>query len=206
MPIHSTQSVPEQSSLSKREQILHGAMQVFLEKGYAGATMDRVSAVAGVSKNTIYSHFQDKEGLFAALVDWIAAQRLQVLVSQLALEGEPAQVLRQLAERLLDAILSDRQYINFLRLMVAESARFPELAQLFLRRLPQPALAMLSDYLRSRPELALPNPEAAARVFFNVLIGFVLTQRVLHGEAILPLARQELIDTLVALLVRAEPR
>lgn len=48
---------------------MQGAIQVFLKKGYAKTSMDRVSAAAGVSKQTIYSHFQDKEGLFKALIE-----------------------------------------------------------------------------------------------------------------------------------------
>ncbi|MGL6341002.1 MAG: TetR/AcrR family transcriptional regulator, partial [Waterburya sp.] len=39
----------------KREQILQGAMKVFLQHGYAGTSMDRVAEVAKVSKNTIYN-------------------------------------------------------------------------------------------------------------------------------------------------------
>jgi len=201
MPHRSLPSTPELTRLPKRERILHGAMQVFLDSGYAGASMDRVAAAAGVAKNTIYSHFQDKEGLFAALIEWIAEQRLQTTFSQAMLSGEPAQVLPHLARTFLETVASDREYIDFLRLMIAESGRFPELAQLFVRYLPQQALAIVSDYLRSRPELDLPNSEAAARIFLYSLVGFVLTQQVLHGSTIIPLASEDLIDTLVKLLV-----
>jgi AcrR family transcriptional regulator len=41
---------------------------VFLENGYAGATIDLVVARAGASKATIYSFFGGKEGLFSAIV------------------------------------------------------------------------------------------------------------------------------------------
>ena len=62
----------------KREQILQGATRVFLQHGYAGTSMDRVAAEAGVSKQTIYSHFQDKEGLFTALIERITTRQLKV--------------------------------------------------------------------------------------------------------------------------------
>ena len=52
----------------KQEMILQGAVRVFLQLGYAGTSMDRVASEAGVSKQTIYSNFQDKEGLFTALM------------------------------------------------------------------------------------------------------------------------------------------
>lgn len=54
-------------------------MQVFLKHGYAGTSMDRVAEVAGVSKNTIYNHFQDKEGLFTALIEQITTNRFQIV-------------------------------------------------------------------------------------------------------------------------------
>ena len=56
----------------KGAQVLKGALQVFLERGYVGASMDRIAAVAGVSKATVYSHFRDKEGLSEP---WCSASR-----------------------------------------------------------------------------------------------------------------------------------
>jgi AcrR family transcriptional regulator len=61
----------------KREQILQGAIQVFLQRGYAGTSMDQVATIANVSKQTIYSHFQDKEGLFTALIERVTIERWQ---------------------------------------------------------------------------------------------------------------------------------
>ena len=55
-------------SAPKRQAILHAARDLFLQKGYAGASMDEVAAVAGVSKVTIYKHFSDKHTLFVAVV------------------------------------------------------------------------------------------------------------------------------------------
>ncbi|MGF1589937.1 MAG: TetR/AcrR family transcriptional regulator, partial [Pleurocapsa sp.] len=177
----------------KREQILQGAMQVFLQQGYAGASMDRVAEVAKVSKNTIYNHFQDKEGLFTALIEQITTNRFQIVFGSVPLQGEPAVVLRQIAEKLLSVILPDREYISFLRLLIAESERFPQLAQLFINHLPKKVLLILGEYFRSHPELNLPNPEATARIFMSSLMGYVLTQEILQGKEIIPLSQEDLI-------------
>src|SRR5258708_31043472 len=53
----------------RRAQILDGATAVFLEYGYAGATIDLVVARIGASKATIYSFFGGKEGLFSAPIE-----------------------------------------------------------------------------------------------------------------------------------------
>ncbi|MBE9202404.1 TetR/AcrR family transcriptional regulator [Synechocystis salina LEGE 06099] len=59
---------PLRPSNDKAEQILDGALKIFTTQGYAAASMDRIAKAAGVSKPTLYSYFQDKEGLFMALV------------------------------------------------------------------------------------------------------------------------------------------
>lgn len=196
--------IKSQSSLvatnPKREQILQGAMQVFLQQGYAGTSMDRVAEVAGVSKNTIYNHFRDKEGLFTALIEHITSDRFQIVFGKVPLEGEPEIVLRKIAEKLLATIMSDREYISFLRLLIGESERFPQLAQLFVSNLPKKVLSLLGEYFRSHPEINLPNPEATARIFMGSLMGYVLTQEILQGKEIIPLSQTDLIDNLIILI------
>src|SRR5258705_13319419 len=53
----------------RRSQILDAAVEVFLENGYGGATIDLVVGRAGGSKATVYSFFGGKDGLFAAIVE-----------------------------------------------------------------------------------------------------------------------------------------
>lgn len=55
-------------SLDKRTNILESAVRVFSEKGFDGASMDKIAEEAKVSKITIYKHFQNKESLFLAIV------------------------------------------------------------------------------------------------------------------------------------------
>lgn len=55
-------------SLDKRTNILESAVRVFSEKGFDGASMDKIAEEAKVSKITIYKHFQNKELLFLAIV------------------------------------------------------------------------------------------------------------------------------------------
>src|SRR5579872_1826223 len=48
--------------------IREAAAALFLEKGYQGTSMDDIAAAAHISKQTIYTHFADKEELFTDLV------------------------------------------------------------------------------------------------------------------------------------------
>lgn len=81
----------------KQEQILQGAMQVFLQHGYARTSMDRVAAQAGVAKQTIYSHFQDKEGLFTALIERVTLHHFDIEFGTEPWQGEPAVILQRVA-------------------------------------------------------------------------------------------------------------
>ena len=54
---------------AKRAQITKAAREVFLERGYAATSMDAVTALAGVSKQTLYSYFPSKGELFADFLD-----------------------------------------------------------------------------------------------------------------------------------------
>lgn len=185
---------------SKQEQILQGAMQVFLQGGYAGTSMDRVAAAAGVSKQTIYSHFQDKEGLFVALIERVTIRRFQVVFGPEPLQGEPILLLPRLAEVFLDKMV-DQEYISLLRVIIAESGRFPELAQLYGRTVIQRGRGILSRYFASHPELNISDPEATAQIFFGSLVSWVLSQEVLHGKHTMPLENERLIDSLVGLIL-----
>ncbi|HWA53794.1 MAG TPA: TetR/AcrR family transcriptional regulator [Solirubrobacterales bacterium] len=49
--------------------ILDAAEQLFLERGFAATTMEDLSAAADVAVGSIYSHFGDKEGVYAGLID-----------------------------------------------------------------------------------------------------------------------------------------
>ncbi|MGC9526717.1 MAG: TetR/AcrR family transcriptional regulator [Limnospira sp.] len=189
----------------KAEQILKGAMPEFLTHGYASTSMDRVAKAAGVSKQTLYSHFTDKDGLFTALVKQIASEKFKIVWAP-PLEGEPEGVLRDLARRLLMENIDDREYLCFLRLIVAESGTRPDLAEVFLTNLVKPAIEILTHYLENCRELAIADPEATARVFVGALIHYMVVQEILQGKKSMPMEADRLIDSLVELIVSQKVR
>jgi AcrR family transcriptional regulator len=52
-----------------REAVLAAARRVFLDKGYAGATLEAIAQEAGFSKGVVYSQFGSKADLFLALLE-----------------------------------------------------------------------------------------------------------------------------------------
>ena len=63
---------PKQTSTrlrpAKREAIEHAGLRVFARLGYTRASIDLISEEAGVSTRTIYNHFENKLGLFSAVL------------------------------------------------------------------------------------------------------------------------------------------
>jgi AcrR family transcriptional regulator len=185
----------------KREQILQGAIQVFLQRGYAGTSMDQVATIANVSKQTIYSHFQDKEGLFTALIERVTIERWQAEAGLEVWEGEPETTLRRLAIAYLKKI-GDEEYLALLRVVIGESVKFPELTQLYTRTVIQRGHGLICNYFKAHPELKLSDPEATARICMGSLVSFVVTQQILYGSQIMPFEQERLIDELVGMVLR----
>ena len=110
------------------ELILDAATEMFLAHGFGATSIDAVAAHLRMSKRTFYHRFPDKEALFAAVVHRII-QRLRPAADTPLIEGVDLEtVLERLATLILLAALSP-QAIALNRLIVAESARFPELAR-----------------------------------------------------------------------------
>ena len=60
-----------------RALVLAAARRVFLERGYAGATLEAIAEEAGFSKGVVYSQFAGKPDLFLALLDARIAERAE---------------------------------------------------------------------------------------------------------------------------------
>ena len=202
-PVEQTELSQLDSFGEKAEQIFEGALQEFLVHGYTGTSMDRVAASAGVSKATIYNYFGDKEGLFIALVKRLSQKKYQIFIeshkAQL-MQAEPAIALRQLANLILDHSMQDQEYLAFIRLVIGESGRFPELAQTFVQNLGKPGIQVLTEYLTNQRYIMISDPEAMARVIIGTLAHYVLLQEILLGKEIVPMERDRIINTLVDLI------
>ena len=67
-------SVREQKMAETRKKLIEVARRAFAEYGYAGTSMDKLTAEAGLTRGALYHHFGDKKGLFAAVVDQIDSE------------------------------------------------------------------------------------------------------------------------------------
>jgi AcrR family transcriptional regulator len=191
---------PSPSMTLKQDQILQGAMRIFLEAGYAGTSMDRVAAEAGVSKQTIYSHFQDKQGLFKALIERMTIDHFRHLFEVEPPHSAPEVVLRKIADIYFTQVVGD-DYLALLRLVIGESGRFPELAKLYTKTVVQRGRHLLCQYFDHHPELGISDAEVTAHIFFSSLVSFVILQEGLYGQETMPIAQDRLVNGLIAMVL-----
>jgi TetR/AcrR family transcriptional repressor of mexJK operon len=146
-----------------RRRILEVATDLFLAEGYGSTSIEAVAERAGISKRTFYHRFNDKAALFAAVVHEIIEQ-IRPPPEVALVEGATLRdVLRRLAGMILHAALAPRA-LALHRLVMAESARFPELARAVGGDgATREATALISGLLAR--ELRRPKLSAEARAF-----------------------------------------
>ena len=59
----------KEQALQTRRQIVEAARQLFLDRGYSGATMEAIAQQAGVAVETVYATFGNKRAILSRLID-----------------------------------------------------------------------------------------------------------------------------------------
>jgi AcrR family transcriptional regulator len=170
-----------QCAADRRKAFLAAAHRVFLERGYANASIDAVVELAGGSKATVYQLFGSKEGLLGALVAE-GAEELAHLVEELPLDGVLEDSLRAFGRGYLGLILRPERLALF-RLVVGECGRVPEIGDVFYRTGPQVIGKWLTEFFRGvmvRGAIAPADPERTAYQFIHALRGDLYMQVMLN--------------------------
>jgi TetR/AcrR family transcriptional regulator, mexJK operon transcriptional repressor len=165
----------------KVSRIRAAARTLFLQRGYGETSMDAIARDAGVSKATLYSHFDSKAAMFAALIV-LECQHLADAVGARALD-EP-----DIRDALLDVahdfnnLLCSGDGLTMYRIVVAEVPRFPELGQVFYDSGPTVMIDRIAVILRraaDRGLLEIRDPRIAAVQFISLIRGEQHLTRVL---------------------------
>lgn len=164
---------PGRPSLSN-EELLDKALDLFLEKGFGGTSIDAICAAAGMAKRTVYARYGDKETLFKAALsraidDWIVP--IERLREQESDDFEDS--LTRIGRILVGNVLRPAG-LRLLRLTNAESVAMPEIAVENVRRGTEPTLRYLTDLFRRRlggESGDFPEAEDAAQAFLSIVVG-----------------------------------
>lgn len=166
-------------SAERREAIVDAALVEFSANGFAAARLEDIAARAGVGKGTIYLYFADKEALFQELI----RTSIVPIVGRLGPPPVPGTSAREMVERFIKTFLTEvygTRRADIIRLMVAEGARFPTLAEFYYREVVARGIGgmqMLMQYGISRGEIT--NPEIIKHP--QLLIAPALVALIWHG-------------------------
>jgi AcrR family transcriptional regulator len=187
----------------KREQILDGALRVFMKLGYDAASMNDITREAGVSKGTLYVYFKNKEDLFVAMIE---RQKLRIFgqLQEILERNLPvAQTLHDFGVLFATHLLSDKT-IRGMRIVIGVIDRMPGLANLFMVIGPSSGPVMLANYLKMQAELGtlrdVDDPMTVGRQFGDLCLAGLFRPR-LFGEMKTP-PTEEMIERNVASAIR----
>ena len=155
------------------DHILDAATELFLDHGYGPTSIEAVARRARISKRTFYYRFDDKAALFSAVVHRIIDRLHPPADVPLVSGGSLHENLERLANLMLRGALSP-QAVALHRLIVAESARFPELAVIASeqggRKEAITLIAGLLERAAHAQQLAVNNSTFAAQQFLQMVI------------------------------------
>lgn len=151
----------------KRRQVLAGAREVFLARGFDAASMGEIARSAGVSKGTLYVYFGSKQELFAALVHEECAQTAERTLVLGTDEGDMRATLVTAGRSYIEAMIRP-EHIAVVRIVIAVGEKFPDISKAFLSAGLEAGVARLCAWLQlrvARGELDIEDPELAAWQF-----------------------------------------
>ena len=90
--------------LEKRARILQAAKSIFLKMGYHATNMDQIAKEAGVTKLTVYNHFQDKANLFICAIEESCEESIRTKQFELTADSDFKQALQLMCQRALSII------------------------------------------------------------------------------------------------------
>jgi AcrR family transcriptional regulator len=180
-------AAPARRSPARRAAILAFAWEIFLEKGYGGASMSDITERVGGSKATLYSHFRSKQELFLAVVHQKGEELYAAVSYPPKQTGNLAEDLTDFGCRLLDIVLSEK-YVAYFRLVVAEAARFPMISATEYEARRDAMLAPLGGRILHEMKagrLRLADHLEAAEIFWNLCIATVQRRALIEAMRVL---------------------
>lgn len=161
----------------KRDTILSIALQVFIEEGYAAASMSTIAARVGGSKGTLYNYFRSKAELFVAVIQ----NQCEIHQDHIFAFADPdvRGFLTELARRFVRLLLSD-EVIAIHRIVVAEATRFPEIGEALYEAGPKRGKQRMIAYLNQAMadgRLKPADPERAAEQAMEMALGGMYRRR-----------------------------
>lgn len=195
----------------KGEQIRAAAQRLFLQHGYAGASMEAIAAEADVAKQTLYRYYPSKEALFTDILRQLltahlpATLTLDVAAVPLASRADLETALLAFAQASLASALQPDS-LALLRMIVAETPGAPHLAALVRAAIAERGGVTVRGLLERAQRqglVSVPDADATTRLFVGGVLTYVLSDGLFAPEGVPEPPPPARLAALVQLFVRA---
>jgi AcrR family transcriptional regulator len=186
---------------AKRRQIVDGAREIFLARGFDAASMGDIAKAAGVSKGTLYVYFKNKEELFGAIVQAECCTHAEGVFGLDDSDADVESVLTRIGTEFV-SFLCRPEKASSLRIVIAIAERMPEIGKAFYETGPGNGILRLKAYLEAQVKagvLTIDDCEIAAAQFLDACQS-TLFKPVLFNFA--PPPKRERIAHVVGIAVR----
>lgn len=139
------------STLQKRNKIIEVATKLFLEQGYKATSLDQIVGICGGSKQTLYRYFDNKEGLFIAVLDHNVKNHFE-FVSHLSEQPNRSlsDILEDFAVQYLTKICTN-PLLGLNRIIASDFNQHSDIPQQYWQNSPTQVHQQLIDFLENAP-------------------------------------------------------
>ncbi len=149
---------------------MNAAMKLFTRDGYEGTSVDHIAQAAGVSKQTVYSHYGSKENLFGLAIS-SKCRMSGIDPDSIDNDTPPEEMLPEIGARFL-RLINSPEAVAVHAICTGSAESHPELGQVYFDRGPLATVDAVSDYLRAQADagrLRIDDPSAAAWQFLGMV-------------------------------------
>lgn len=198
--------LPADAEAQLPDRLLDAALAVFVDQGYARASMQAIASAAGTTRKTLYARHANKADVLTAVVQRLLDRALAAAPAPRApVTTDAGATLRALLREL--AELSSAPGVAGLnRLILSEAAQLPELSQLFIDLHARAVAAVRAHLqaLQSRGDLpAAPADLDSAAALLLEMACSLPRLRALMGQPLTARQRGAQVDRAVELFLAA---
>ena len=177
---------------ARNRELLDHALDLFLERGFEGTTIEAIIDDLGMARRTVYARYGDKITLFKAALqraidDWVVPDE-QLRAAE---TDDFDETMLAVARLMVDHAMSPAG-MRLTRIAHAEVIRMPEIGTYLSERTERRAMAYLTDLFR---RLGLAQPEDAAKAFMLLIVDGAFQARVWHDADETEIDRQMIYRT-----------
>jgi TetR/AcrR family transcriptional repressor of mexJK operon len=193
-----------------RDRLRAAAHRLFLQQGYQATSIDAILAEARISsKETLYRHYHSKEALFVDVLSHLTMEQPgfpEKLAALPAPQDLPSlrQALLLLSREIL-LMMCQPGYLPLVRMIIAETPRFPQLGTLFFSTVTQRGLTIITSLLQTANKqhiVADIDFDAVSRMLLGGLLSYAITSLMFVGEQTQP-PPLDRADALIEVIMRA---